>query len=260
MIEDIFDRFRAFPGDASLYYRPLDGSEPVAIDADMPLIAASVIKIPVMIEAFRQFEEGLLSPDKPVAVRPEHKMPSCGALSYMHDNLTVTVMDLVTLMIILSDNTATNLLIDMLGIENINGTLSSLGCEKTRIARKLFDREGMRKGLKNLITAREIGMLLEKIHRGEAVGEQASQKMLEILKNQRLNGKIPFFLYRLGVKIAHKTGEEDGISHDAAIVFAERPFVMVALSNNVDVPQFERLIQDAALALYGQNITKVLRN
>ncbi|NLD58856.1 MAG: serine hydrolase, partial [Clostridiales bacterium] len=233
--------------------------DPVAINADMPLIAASVIKIPVMIEAFRQFEAGLLSPDMAVTVRPEHRMPSCGALAYMHDNLTVTAMDCVTLMIILSDNTATNLMIDMLGIENINSTLAALGCVQTRIARKLFDREGMKRGLKNFITAREIGMLLEKIYRGEAVSPAASETMLEILKNQRLNGKIPFFLHRLGVKIAHKTGEEDGISHDAAIVFADRPFSMVALSNNVDVPMYERLIQDAALALYRQNITEVLQ-
>ena len=81
MTGEIFERFRAFPGDASLYYRPLDGSEPAEINADRPLIAASVIKIPVMIEAFRQFEAGQLSPDRLVEIRPEHKMPSCGALS-----------------------------------------------------------------------------------------------------------------------------------------------------------------------------------
>ena len=77
--------------------------------------------------------------------------------------------------------------------------------------------------------------------------------MLESLRNQKLNGKLPFFLKPRGVAVAHKTGEDDGITHDVGIVFARRPFVLCMLSNETDVPAFERLIQDAARELADLN-------
>lgn len=92
-----------------------------------PLVAASIIKLFIMAEAFRRFEEGTLDPGEFFTLHAEDKMPSCGALTYMHDGLQVTCLDLVTLMIILSDNTATNLLIDRLGMENINQMCQSVG-------------------------------------------------------------------------------------------------------------------------------------
>ena len=83
---------------------------------------------------------------------------------------------------------------------------------------------------------------------GELLGGEDDARMLSILYNQRLNGKIPFFLH--GVKIAHKTGEDDGTTHDAALIQAKRPFVLCMLSNDVDVPEYERLMQDTARELY----------
>jgi len=73
--------------------------------------------------------------------------------------------------------------------------------------------------------------------------------MVGILLNQRLNGKLPFFLHGRGIRCAHKTGEDDDITHDVGIIYADRPFVLCLLSNNVDVPAFERLMQDAAREL-----------
>ena len=84
--------------------------------------------------------------------------------------------------------------------------------------------------------------------KGELLGGEDDARMLSILYNQRLNGKIPFFLH--GVKIAHKTGEDDGTTHDAALIQAKRPFVLCMLSNDVDVPEYERLMQDTARELY----------
>ncbi|MBQ6716690.1 MAG: serine hydrolase, partial [Clostridia bacterium] len=77
----------------------------------------------------------------------------------------------------------------------------------------------------------------------------ASREMLSILKNQRLKGKMPFFLSPMGIKTAHKTGEDDGITHDTGVIFTNPACVAVFLSNNVSVPDFERFIQDASLAL-----------
>lgn len=244
------EQLRQTAGKVGFYYAPI-GGETIEFQADLPLVAASVIKIPIMVEAFRRFGEGTLDPNMEVEVRAEHKKPSCGALTYMHDGLQVTVMDLVVLMIILSDNTATNLLIDRFGPESVNATMRELGIPGITLRRRLFEPELSRRGIQNTITARGVGTLLLKMACGELLGAQDDERMLSILCDQRLNGKLPFFLD--GVRIAHKTGEDDGITHDAGVIYAKRPFVLVMLSNETDVPQFERLMQDAALALYREN-------
>lgn len=249
---ECLERIRQTPGRVGFYYCPL-GGEPVMFQADEPLIAASVIKLPVMAEAFRRIQTGELDPAEEIEIRPEDKMPSCGALTYMHDGLRATVMDLITLMIILSDNTATNLLIDRLGMARINQTMEEMGIPGVCLRRKLFDAEKSRQGVENTVTARGIGLLLERIAQGELLGGASDRKMMEILGNQRLNGKLPFFLHSMNVPVAHKTGEDDGITHDVGVIRAKRPFVVCLLSNGVDVPRFERLIQDAALELCAIN-------
>ena len=245
-----FDLIRAFPGDVGLYYHRLGSAEaPELHNPDLPLIAASVIKVPIMVTAFRDMAAGALDPDEVVTIRPEMKKPSCGALTYMHDGLEVTVMDLITLMIILSDNTATNLMIDKLTPEHVNRTMEELGIPGICLRRRLFEPELSAKGIQNTVTARGVGLLLERMAEGALLGRAEDDRMLKILLDQRLNGKLPFYLHSEGVKCAHKTGEDDGITHDAGIVYAERPFALVMLSNNVNVPAFERLMQDAAREL-----------
>ena len=242
-------KIREAPGHVAFYYRPLDGGCAQMYNEMMPVVAASVIKIPIMVEAFRQFEAGELNPRQTYRIKAEDKMPSCGALNRMHDGLEVTMRDLVELMIVLSDNSATNILIDRLGIARVNATLEAEGLRVTRLRRKLFDKAGMEAGLSNHVCAREIGLLLERMYAGTLVSPQASAEMLEILRNQKLNGKMPFFLKPRGIACAHKTGEDDGITHDVGVVYARRPFVLCMLSEETDVPAFERLIQDVAREL-----------
>lgn len=236
-------------GNVALYYEPLTGGGGMEFNADMPLMAASVIKIPVMIEAFRRFEDGTLDPNEIHVLRDEERMPSCGCLNRLHAGLEVTLMDLVELMIILSDNTATNILIDILGIDNINKTLRANGVENSTIRRKLFDREGHLRGIENTVTARDMGRLLKLMYKGALISESASARMIDILKAQRLNSKFPFFLKSRGITVAHKTGEDDGITNDVGIIYAEKPFVLCMLSNETEVPAFEQLMQEMALKL-----------
>lgn len=249
----LLERIRNASGRVSLYYQPLDGGRALMHNENEPLIAASVIKIPIMVEAFRQFEAGILSPDDIHVLRDAEKMPSCGALNRMHDGLEVSLRDLVELMIVLSDNTATNILIDLLGKDNVNATLQAYGITRSVLRRKLFDREAHLAGIENTVTAQDMGILLEKMYRGELVSEAASREMLEILRNQKLNGKMPFYLKPRGIASAHKTGEDDGITHDVGIVFARNPFVLCMLSNETDVPVYERLIQETARELADMN-------
>ena len=236
------------PGHIGFYYLDAAAGEETAFHADDPINAASVIKLFVMAEAFRQKEAGLLGFDEPVEIRREDKMPSCGALTYMHDGLTVTVGDLVTLMIIVSDNTAANLLIGRLGIENINAAAAALGCgEGTRLRRPLFRPDLSARGIQYHVTARDAGLFFRRLLDGTCVSAAASESMLGILKDQRLNGKMPFFLKPKGIVCAHKTGEDSGITHDAGIIFFSSPRIFCFLSEGTDVPRAERAIQDLAL-------------
>ena len=245
----ITPQLEALGGDTGVYVKNLVTGETFARGADVPVVAASVIKIPVMIEAFRAQEAGELRLDETHVLTDAERMPSCGTLKAMHTGIGMTLLDLVRLMIIVSDNTATNILIRRLGIERINATLRELGCETTTLRRLLFDREAASRGLENTITAREMGMLLEKLFRGKIVSPEASAAMMDILLDQRLNGKLPFFLHARGIRIAHKTGEDTGVTHDVGVVMTQEPLVVCFVGEHVDVPAYERLMQDAARVL-----------
>lgn len=242
---------RAVDGTATMYYKNLATGEEWQYRSDEAVNAASVIKIPVMIEAFAQMKAGALNAQERFVLRDADRLPSCGALKTMHEGMELTTLDLVKLMIILSDNTATNMLAKRIGMENVNARLESLGLEKTRMRRLLFDRAASAKGLKNTITAREIGGLLERMYRGEIVDASSCEAMIEILKDQRLNGKMPFFLHAQGIACAHKTGEDSTVTHDCGIVYAGEPFVVCFCSEGVDVALFERVMQDATRLLAG---------
>ena len=248
-MSSLLPRMKELPGEVSVYGKDLVTDEKWAYEADIPLVAASVIKLPILVEAFRQARDGLLSMDESLSIRPEQKMPSCGALTYLHDGLTVTLRDLCVLMIIVSDNTATNILIERLGMENVNAGMRALGLEKSTLRRLLFDMEASGRGLENTITAEEMGRLLEMLYQGECGSPEADAEMLSILRDQQLNGKMPFFLDDL--EIAHKTGEDGGITHDVGIVYAPHPLILCFASNHTDVPAFERFIQDAARDFVG---------
>ena len=236
-------------GDKGVYIKNLITGETFAYGEDIPVVAASVIKIPVMIEVFRAARDGELSLDAIHALCDEERLPSCGTLKAMHTGIEMTLLDLVKLMIIVSDNAATIILIRRVGIERVNRTLRALGLEKTTLRRLLFDAEASSRGVVNHITAGEMGALLEMLWRGEVVSPEASRQMMDILLDQRLNGKLPFFLHPQDIDIAHKTGEDDGISHDVGVIYTREPLVVCFVGEHVDVPRYERIMQDAARML-----------
>ena len=245
----LMDAMKGFPGETSLYYENLYSGEVLEYNADLPLIAASIIKIPIMVEAFRRFEAGEDDPAAIHVLKNSEKMPSCGILNRMHEGVEVTIRDLVEMMIVLSDNTATNILIERYGTDSVNRTMQAVGASDCILRRKLFDAKASAAGIQNTVTARSVATLLKKLYRAELLGKKPDTEMMEILLNQRLNGKFPFELHSRNIQIAHKTGEDDGITHDAAVIFAKQPFVLCMFSNKTDVPSFERYMQETALRL-----------
>jgi beta-lactamase class A len=230
--------------EVAIAVRTLDGKVEVLIDPDKPFHAASTMKVPVMIELFRQAHAGMIKLDEPLAIRNEFKSIVDGSpykLSEgddsdkaMYDALgkTMTLRQLCEAMITVSSNFATNLLIDRLSVENIRSTVTRLGADGMQVLRGVEDQKAFDKGLNNSTTARGLMVLFEKIAAGTAVDREADRQMIEILKRQRFNDAIPSGLPK-GVPVAHKTGNITRIHHDAGIVYAGRPYVVVLLVRGI---------------------------
>jgi beta-lactamase class A len=221
------------------------------------------MKVPVMIELFRQADAGLLSLDGPVTVVNEFKSLadgspfSLGADSdseadlYQTVGQTRTYRELCDLMIDVSSNLATNNLIERLGVENIRATTEALGAGGMVVRRGVEDNVAYRAGMNNTTTARALLVLLEAIATGKAVSPDASRQMVAVLERQHFSDGIPAGLPP-GTVVAHKTGSITRIQHDAAIVFGDRPYVLVVLVRGIDdEKQGNALIADIARAING---------
>jgi beta-lactamase class A len=163
---------------------------------------------------------------------------------------TRTLGQLSELMITASSNLATNLLMEKLGVDNIRAGVRALGADGMDVRRGVEDSKAFAQGLNNTTSARALLVLLEAIAHGEAVDADSSRQMLAVLERQTVNDRIPAGLPP-GIRVAHKTGEITAIRHEAAIVFARRPFVLVVLTRGVADPQAgSALIADITRELY----------
>jgi beta-lactamase class A len=232
-------------GDVSVAFRMLDGSAELLFRPDVEYHAASTMKVPVMIELFRQARGGRIKLDDQLLVRNEfhsivdHSIYALNAADdsdaemYKKIGTSVSYRDLCEAMITSSSNLATNLLIDRLGARNIQAAATALGAPGIHVVRGVEDSKAFEKGLNNTTTSRALLTLMEKIAKGQAVDDAASGEMVAILKRQKFNDRIPAGLPP-GIPVAHKTGEISKIQHDAAIVYAERPFVLVVLVRGIE--------------------------
>lgn len=240
-------------GNIGVYYQDLVTGNTFEYNATQPFIAASVIKLPILVAVFQEIEDGNLSRTDILTLTDADKVPSCGALNQMHSGLEITIMDLCKLMITLSDNTATNMLIRTLGIDKINTIIGAYGMEKTKLNRLLFDSQAQQRGLENYFSPAEIGALLEQLYSETVISKHVSREIVGILKEQKLNSKIPYLLPG-NVAIAHKTGEDRGITHDVGIVYSDRPFILCFASNDTKVVPAEAAIKTIALHCYSMSI------
>src|SRR5437660_4478461 len=169
---------------------------------------------------------------------------------YKSEGRTRTLRQLCELMITASSNFATNLLIEKLGVENIRATVHALGADGMNVLRGVEDSKAYEKGWNNTTTARGLAILLQVIAEGKAVDAESCKEMIAILERQKFNEGIPAGLPQ-GTPVAHKTGEITKIHHDAAIVFAKRPFILVILVRGlVDIKESSALMADVSKSLY----------
>jgi len=191
---------------------------------------ASSIKIAILLEAFKQAEEGRLQLDEFIALEESRKVAGSGVLYYLgRPSLRLSVHDTAVLMVVLSDNTATNLLIDKVGMEAVNRRLDVLGLAKTRLRRKMMDLKAAAEGRENVSTPIEMMTLLEKLWKGDVLKEPYRKDLLEILtipKDSPLRAGVPE-----GIAVAEKPGELEAVRCDSGIVqLTGRPYVICVMT------------------------------
>jgi beta-lactamase class A len=209
-----------------------DLKDQLSLNADEAFPAASIIKVPVLLEFYRQAEEGALSPGDVWPLREEDKVGGSGVLQYLGAGSTsMTLEDYARLMINLSDNTATNVVIDLVGMGSVNGLLEHLGLETTRLVRRMQAKGVDPDRVENLSTPRELARLMELIHRREGISPYVCERALDALKMYKtgvIRDAVPG-----DVAVADKSGWMGGVECDVGVVYLPRPYVVAVMAKNV---------------------------
>jgi len=246
LYRQISDTLARQHGVFAVAFRDLTTGETLLINEAEPFHAASTMKTPVMIEVYKQVAEGRFSMDDSITIQNAFKSIVDGTI-YSLDSIDDSeqrlyaqigqkhkLSDLVYDMIIASSNLATNLVIGLVGPDQVTRTTHDLGARDTQVLRGVEDQKAFDKGLNNITTAQDMMTLFEQIAEGKAVSSQASADMTRILLDQKFNEIIPSRL-PADVKVAHKTGSITGVRHDCGIVFLPdgRKYVLVLLSKQM---------------------------
>lgn len=196
--------------------RDLDTGDEVTYDARRIFPAASVIKVPALVAALRVAESGDLDLDRSVRVPPEARVGGSGVLKELRVE-TLSVRDLLTLMTVLSDNTATNVCLDVIGFDTVTDCARRGGCLDTRCQRKMMDVEARARGLTNDTTAADMTEFLHRLIEGDLLPPESTAYAMDVLRGQQsrwaLARRLPF-----DVDLAHKTGELEGLRHDVGVL------------------------------------------
>lgn len=229
-------------GEVAIAVKHLKIGESFTHRADEPMPTASLIKLPVMVEVYQQVHEGKLKLTDPITLKQADKVPGSGILTaHFSEGATFPLVDAVRLMIAFSDNTATNLVIDKIGLPATAARMETLGFPNTKLHSKSFKREtsvfperSEKFGLGST-TASEMVGLLEQLHSETLVSPEASKAMLEHLKKCDDKDKFPRFL-PTGTVVAHKTGSVNEARTDAGIIFSPSGpiFLCVLTAKNED--------------------------
>lgn len=232
----------SFKGKVSLFAKNLDTGETYALNADERVRTASTIKIAVMIEAFARVAEGKAKWTDEVVLTKEKKVSGSGILGELSDGLKLTLRDAVNLMMILSDNTATNLVLDVLTTDAVNARMESLGFKQIKIMRKVGsggesmagkDPENKKYGL-GMATPREMVLVMEKLERGEIVSPAVSKEMIELMKREQGRNAIGRSLWN--VPMASKYGALDRLRSAVGMLYTSNGRIAMAISCD-DMPE-----------------------
>ena len=228
--EQLTTIIKVHKGKVGFAYKNLATGEHWEHDATEVMETASLIKLAVMVEAYRQADAKKLDLAKVVTLTKEDKVQGAGILTqHFSDGTTLALKDLIRLMIVYSDNTATNMVLDQVGIKNVNATMKDLGFPETRINAKVYkgsstsvDPDRTKKYQLGSTTAADTLALLELLHSGKAASAESCKLMIEHLK---LNDDAEMLVRGLpeGTIIAHKTGATNKVRTEAGIIYVPDP-------------------------------------
>lgn len=215
-------------GICSIIIHDLESNEKVFINEDLILPSASIIKYWILWKLYNEADKGRVDLNFKIPLNKKDKVGGFGVIQYLHEKLNLSLRDYATLMMIQSDNTATNILIDYLGMDAINNEIKALGMNQTLLQRKMMDEEAKKEGLDNFTSAKDTYKILMEIVEGERISPKYRREMLDIMFCQQCNNKLPLLLPP-DVTFAHKTGDLPGTEHDAGILFVGNKKVVVVV-------------------------------
>lgn len=244
----VLSQIDSIQGDVAVAYINLSNpSDTLLINSEEEFHAASTMKVPVMIELFKQQQEGKINLNDSILLKNEFKSIVDSSLYsmdigddsddviYSKIGTTVALKDLMYSMITVSSNLATNVLIELVGAKNVTASMRNLGAEKIQVLRGVEDQKAYDLGLSNSTTAMDLMMIMKAIAEEKAGTKEDCDQMISILKDQQFNEIIPAHLPE-DVSVAHKTGSITGVHHDAGIVYLPdgKAYVLVLLSKNLE--------------------------
>lgn len=215
------DEVMRFRGEAGIVIRDLDMHWEISLHKEKLFASASLVKVPIMAAVFQAAHERAVDLEEQVALLPSYKINGSGVLKNMPTGSVFSVEKLMEYMISESDNTAANMLIDLLGFDYLNAFFREAGLKNTNLTRLMMDFRHRRRGIDNYTTPQDMADLLEKIYRKSLISRGISEKCLKLLKQQNINDRIPRKL-PAGTPVADKTGLERDVCHDIGIVFTPK--------------------------------------
>lgn len=229
----------------------LTSGEKFAWNPDVAFTQASAIKIPILMEVYKQAHEKRFSLTDIRKIEDKNFTGGSGVLNKFTAPVSLSIRNIAILMIVLSDNTATNTLIDLVGLPAINATLKSLGLKDTRLQRKMMDQAASGRGDENISTPAEAAKLLQMLFKGEFIDKATSSEIISILKkNERENSRLAAGIPE-NVPVAFKPGELNGVSTEWAIVLLkERPYAVTVMENYKLMGKEDRTMEKISAVLY----------
>ncbi|MGL4848481.1 MAG: serine hydrolase [Clostridium sp.] len=217
-------------GNYSIAFKDLNHSD-VVIKNNKKTVAASVIKIYIMIEAYYQIHRNNLSLTDKLVYTQSDKVGGSGTIANGPVGKSFSIEELLKAMMTTSDNVAANMLIDHLGIDNINKRIKAMGCIDTELNRKMMDSNAINSGVENYTSVADLALTLSKIYNGQAVSKEVDKRMLALMERNTVKKKIPNKLPK-GVKVMHKSGEYTNVENDAGIVITDKGAYVICVTTD----------------------------
>ena len=237
-------------GKVCVNFYDLNKNNGFSINGDKKVLSASMIKLLILTELMKKISEDKFSLSDTIMMANFMKTEGDGVLKELNIGHHFNLKELATLMIIVSDNQATNILIDFLGMENINLLGKELGLKESFLGRKMMDTEARKNGYDNYTCADDISLLLKLIYQEKLINKEASQLMLDILLRQQQGERLQRYL-PTDIKIAHKCGDLDNLENDGGIIWiGDRIYILVVLTSGMSNLQCKQTIGKISKFVY----------